>query len=209
MLTYNKYSYILFFLIISGVYIISLKLLAANNIDELVQNAIRGNTIAQMQLGDIYQEGEGVLQDYSKSHAWYRAMALFGDNSSSEKVNNLQQEMTDEEIFNAVKEYNNIYSKISKTTSNNKETFRPSKVFNCDTANFRVQSLKRTDQYNFQNKNDQISFCQLADASLIIWSEIERIVKQCPALDTNGLEAQFAKESIYWATETKLRTCDI
>ena len=110
--------------------------------------------------------------------------------------------------FDALKEYNTIFDKISETNKNDQQPFQNGKILNCETANNRFISLQRKDQNNFQNNNSLIDFCQLAEASLTIWTEIENIVTQCPDIDESGSESQFAKESIYWATETKLRTCN-
>ena len=204
---YRKQLLLCFISAILGISLVILKATASDEIKQLIQSAINGNTTAQMQLGDMHIEGVGVLQDFSKAHAWYRIMALYDDMSSVEKVAQLQQSMTDEEIYDALKEYNNIYSKISK--SDNSQKLLPiGKITNCETANSRFQSLLRTDQVNFQDNSTLIDFCQLAEASLTIWTEIETIVTQCPNLDKSGSEIQFAKESIYWATETKLRTCN-
>ncbi len=190
-----------------GLLIVSLQSMASNDIDQLLEDAVRGDTSAQMQLGEIYFEGAGVLQDYAKAHAWYRVTALFGDDSAIDKIDQLQSAMTDDEIFDAINEYNSIYEKISKA-ADDKELFKSGKIINCETANNRFLSLQRKDQNNFQNNSSITDFCQLAEASLTIWTEIENIVSQCPDIDENGSESQFAKESIYWATETKLRTCN-
>ena len=191
-----------------GLYLVTLQTTASNDISQLTKDAIKGDTSAQMQLGDMHYEGAGVLQDYAKAHAWYRIMALFGDNSSADKINQLQQAMTDDEMFDALKEYNIIYENISESVKAKQEPFRNGKIINCETANSRFKSLQRKDTNNFQGNNSLVDFCQLAEASLTIWTEIENIVAQCPQIDESGSESQFAKESIYWATETKLRTCN-
>ena len=205
---YTKQLFIYFSFALLGLYLVTLQSTASNDIDQLIEDAIRGDTGAAQQLGEMYFEGVGVLQDYSKSHAWYRIMALFGDNSSVDKVNQLQKEMTDDEIYEALNEYNRIYNKISESENNDEKSFTNGKIINCDIANSRLLSLERIDQNNFHDRDGIIDFCQLAEASLTIWTEIESIVTQCPDLDESGSESQFARESIYWATETKLRTCD-
>lgn len=203
---YRKQLLFCFLLAILGIYIVTLQSTASNDIDLLVQDAVDGDTTAQMQLGDMHIDGVGVLQDYAKAYAWFRIMALYDDISSADKVAQLQQSMTDDEIFDALKEYNYIYSKITKSDKS-QELLQFGQIINCETANSRFQSLLRKDQGNFQDNSTIIDFCQLAEASITIWTEIETIVTQCPNLDESGSEIQFAKESIYWATETKLRTC--
>ena len=205
---YKNQLLIYFFSALLGLFLVTLKSTASNDIEQLIEDAIRGDTTAQQQLGEMHFEGVGVLQDYSKAHAWYRIMALFGDNSSVDKVNQLQQEMTDDELYEALNEYNRIYNKISASENNDEKSFTNGKIIDCEIANSRLLSLERIDQNNLQNRESVIDFCQLAEASLTIWTEIESIVTQCPDLDESGSESQFAKESIYWATETKLRTCD-
>jgi len=39
-------------------------------------SAEQGNSIAQMQLGAMYDEGKGVAQDYDKAHMWYNIAAI-------------------------------------------------------------------------------------------------------------------------------------
>ena len=207
MQAYRKQLILYFLFTILGFYLVTLHSTASNDFDQLVKDAIRGDTTAQLQLGEMYYEGIGVLQDYSKAHAWFRIMAIFGDNSSADRVNRLQQSMSDDEIYDAINEYNDIYRKISDIDFGDQELFENGKITNCNTANNRIQSLQRKDQNNFNDNSTITDFCQLAEASLTIWTEIKNIVAQCPELDESGSESQFAKESIYWATETKLRTC--
>ena len=205
---YKKQLIFYFLTAILGLYLVTLQSTASNTVEQLTEEAIEGDTTAQMKLGDMYFDGVGVLQDYAKAHAWFRIMALFDDNSSAEKVNQLQQAMTDDEMFDALVEYNNIYNKIVDANKDDDQPFQNGKIMNCETANSRFISLQRKDQNNFQNRDSIIDFCQLAETSLTIWTEIENIVSQCPDIDESGSETQFAKESIYWATETKLRTCN-
>lgn len=208
MQVHRKQIFLYIIVAILGLYLVTLHSTAANSIEQLTKDAINGDTTAQMQLADMYYEGAGVLQDYSKAHAWFRIVALFDDNSSAEKIDQLQEAMTDDEMFDALKEYNVIYDKISEANKNDQQPFQNGKIINCETANNRFISLQRKDQNNFQDKNSLIDFCQLAESSLTIWREIDNIVTQCPDIDESGSESQFAKESIYWATETKLRTCN-
>ena len=68
-------------------------------------------------------------------------------------------------------------------------------------------SLERLDGKNLGSDNNMSNYCTLAKDSLIIWEEIQNIISQCPELDINGVESQYAKETIEWAFETKIRTC--
>ena len=200
---------LLFFFLLSalGMLLISLQSIASNNIERTINKALNGNIEAQNLLGDIYFKGSGLSRDYSKAHAWYRTMALFGDNSSSSKITELQHQMSDDEIYNAIKEYNYIYRKIAESTNDSLNYMPIGQISNCDAAEDRLLKLVRKDQKNFTQENTISNFCQIADDTLTIWTEIENIVIQCPSIDKTGLEYQFAKETIHWAIETKLRTC--
>ena len=204
---YRKQLILYFIFTVLGFYLVTLHSTASNDFDLLLKDALHGDTSAQLKLGEMYYEGIGVLQDYSKAHAWFRIMAVFGDNSSADRINQLQKSMTDDELYEAINEYNNIYNKISNIDFGDQELFENGKIINCNTANHRILSLQRKDQDNFKDNSTLMDFCQLAEASITIWTEIKNIVDQCPELDESGSEGQFAKESIYWATETKLRTC--
>ena len=200
------YRQLLFFflLLALGILLIALQSIASYNVEQITKNALNGNTEAQYLLANMYYEGSGISRDYSKAHAWYRTMTLFGDGSSSSKVTNLQHLMNDDEIYKAIKEYNNIYRKIAESNKYSLNNFP-----NCEAAKERMLKLERKDQKNFTQNKSISNFCQIADESLTIWTEIENIVIQCPDIDRTGLEYQFAKESIHWAIETKLRTCEI
>ena len=180
---------------------------ASNEVDQLSNYAFSGSTDAQKKLGEMYLEGIGVLQDYSKAYAWYRIVTLFDVDTNKDKINKLQQLMTDDEIYEALVEYNNIYKKITEENDDRQNLPSVGLITDCNTAKKRMASLERIDRQNF-GKNKYVShICQLAEHSLTIWTEIKNIVTQCPDLDKKGSEMQYAIESIYWATETKLRTC--
>ena len=197
----NISSLILYLFIITNLYA------ASNDIDQLSKNALIGSTDAQNQLGEMYFEGVGVLQDYTKAHAWYRIMTLYGVETNKEKLNQLQQLMTDDEIYEALVEYNNIFKKISELDNENKKLPAVGLITDCEIAKNRMLSLERIDQNNFEDNQQVSNLCQLAEHSLTIWTEIKNIVAQCPKLDSNGSDSQYANESIHWAKETKLRTC--
>ena len=203
------YRQLLFFFLLSalGTLLIALQSIASYNVEQITKNALTGNIEAQYLLANMYYEGSGISRDYSKAHAWYRTMELFGDSSSIAKIFELQELMTDDEIYKAIKEYNIIYRKIARTSNDSIKHFPIGQITNCDAAENRMLSLERKDQKNFRQENTISNFCQIADDSLTIWTEIENIVIQCPDIDKTGSEYQFAKETIHWAIETKLRTC--
>ena len=199
---------LLFFISLSaiGILLIALQSIASNNIEHITHSALNGNTEAQYILGEMYINGNNTSRDYSKAHAWYRTMALFGDNTSSSKLIELQHLMTDDEIYNAIKEYNFLYANIAKSTDSIK-LIPIGQISNCDAAEDRMISLERKDKKNYEKGTSYNTLCKIADDALTIWTEIENIVIQCPDIDKTGSEYQFAKETIHWAIETKLRTC--
>jgi TPR repeat protein len=52
---------------------------SAESIATLKEQAISGDAIAQYNLGEVYEEGQGVSQDYSQAAMWYRKAAEQGN----------------------------------------------------------------------------------------------------------------------------------
>ena len=51
---------------------------ADSALTDLRQRAVAGEAEAQFELGFLYNEGQGVPQDYGKAHAWYEKAAAQG-----------------------------------------------------------------------------------------------------------------------------------
>ena len=57
--------------------------------DECQVEAQKGNAIAQFILGFMYENGEGVPQDYKKAEKWYHKAAEQGDTDAQYNLGNL------------------------------------------------------------------------------------------------------------------------
>jgi len=53
-------------------------------------NQTRANADAQTMLGIIYEEGQGVSQDYTTALTWYRKAAALGHEEARSKVKELE-----------------------------------------------------------------------------------------------------------------------
>ena len=63
--------------------------------------AKRGNTHGQYQLGNCYERGFGVPQDYVLAHIWFNLSASQNNESSSKRRTDLESKMTPEQIADA------------------------------------------------------------------------------------------------------------
>jgi hypothetical protein len=53
------------------------------------EDAFRGDAAAQMKLGDIYANGQGVPQDYGEAARWYRLAANQGDAKAQHRLGDM------------------------------------------------------------------------------------------------------------------------
>ena len=65
--------------------------------------AEQGDASAQFNLGVAYDNGDGVLQDYSKAHMWYNLAAAKGAENAGKNRDSIAKEMTSEQIAEAQK----------------------------------------------------------------------------------------------------------
>ncbi|MEE8141682.1 MAG: sel1 repeat family protein, partial [Planctomycetota bacterium] len=63
--------------------------------------AQQGNASAQSNLGFMYSEGQGVLQDYVQAHMWVNLAAVQGKESYWESRDKLAERMTPAQIAEA------------------------------------------------------------------------------------------------------------
>ncbi len=49
-----------------------------DSIEKLIEKANLGDAIAQLELGDCFEDGEGVEQDYAEAIRWYKLSAEQG-----------------------------------------------------------------------------------------------------------------------------------
>ena len=65
--------------------------------------AEQGNPRAQSNLGFMYANGQGVLQDYVYAHMWYNIAASRGNEVASENRDNVAKRMTPADLSTAQK----------------------------------------------------------------------------------------------------------
>jgi len=63
--------------------------------------AQNGETIAQINLGYLYEQGKGVPLDYVKAYTWYKTAESGGDRRAREKLKSLSRLMTEQQISQA------------------------------------------------------------------------------------------------------------
>ena len=65
--------------------------------------AEQGHASAQTNLGTMYDDGQGVLQDYIRAHMWFNIGASSGDKDASQNRDIVAQRMTPSQIETAQK----------------------------------------------------------------------------------------------------------
>jgi TPR repeat protein len=70
-----KQIFIILFLVMFS----TLAYATSDNFDQLIEKANAGDVTAQYRLGEMYNKGEGVPQDYKEALKWYRMAAEQGD----------------------------------------------------------------------------------------------------------------------------------
>ena len=65
--------------------------------------AVQGNAIAQLRLGLMYAEGEGVTQNYIRAHMWSNLAASKGNKIAKKNRDFISKEMTPAQIAEAQK----------------------------------------------------------------------------------------------------------
>jgi hypothetical protein len=70
----------------------------ATALSEFQISAEQGNTEAQMMLGILYAEGEGVLQNYVEAHKWFNLSASRGNAQAKKARDKVAEKMTPEQI---------------------------------------------------------------------------------------------------------------
>ena len=63
--------------------------------------AEQGITSAQLNLGYMYQAGQGVLQDYVLAHMWWNIAGSNGDKNAVTSKNTVEKDMTPQQIEKA------------------------------------------------------------------------------------------------------------
>lgn len=59
---------------------------AEENFDVLRKKAVQGDTDAQVQLGNLYKEGQGVEQNYKEAMKWYQKAAEQGTSDAQHAI---------------------------------------------------------------------------------------------------------------------------
>lgn len=70
--------------------------------------AAEGDAYANLMLGLMYQQGQGVDADMTRAHAYYDRAADYGDDRGSELIDSIEREMSEEEIRQANQQYSEI-----------------------------------------------------------------------------------------------------
>lgn len=76
---------------------------SANEADDLKAKAEKGDASAQLNLGLMYRDGDGVLQDYVAAHMWFNIASANGDRFAREQRNSIVELMTMDQIAEAQK----------------------------------------------------------------------------------------------------------
>ena len=64
-------------------------------------SANQGYVEAQSNLGDLYYQGLGVMQDYAMAYLWWTLAGLNGANDIEHKLSDLSSKMTEPQIREA------------------------------------------------------------------------------------------------------------
>ena len=75
-------------------------------------SADQGNAAAQWGLGMMFTNGDGVPQDYKEAFAWFSVAQANGDEEAKEPLSNLTNEMTKEQIADAMSLATEIQNRI-------------------------------------------------------------------------------------------------
>lgn len=73
----------------------------ATALHEFASLAGQGDAESQVQLGQLYRAGEGVLQDYITAHMWFNIAAVNGDDLGAEERKRVARLMTTADISDA------------------------------------------------------------------------------------------------------------
>ncbi len=65
---------------------------SGQNVAEITEQANAGDANAQNELGDMYQNGKGVAQDYDKAVYWYTKSAEQGDGEGQAKLGRMYED---------------------------------------------------------------------------------------------------------------------
>lgn len=84
--------------------------------------AAQGDGYANLILGLMHQQGQGVETDPAKAHAYYERAADNGDERGSELIDTLQTELSEEQLKKAREDYNALLEKQQGKVDSNAET---------------------------------------------------------------------------------------
>ena len=99
-------------LLSAAVMISAVRLTIASDLDSLKAAAEQGDASAQLNLGVMYANGEGIPKDYVQAYAWFNIAAAQGDEIAKENLEKITTEMTTAGITKAQelsREYWDIY----------------------------------------------------------------------------------------------------
>ncbi|MGO9938882.1 MAG: hypothetical protein ACLPH3_14535 [Terracidiphilus sp.] len=65
--------------------------------------AVQGNAESQLALGELYEDGHGVVQDFVQAHMWYNLAASAGTPEAESRRDALATKMTREQLSDAQK----------------------------------------------------------------------------------------------------------
>ena len=88
-----------------------------HDMDRVRLDAEQGDGEAQYILGVAYTDGEGVLQDYVKAHAWLNLAAAEGKKDARKARDSVGSRMTREQIADAQKLARELYNRIESSQS--------------------------------------------------------------------------------------------
>ena len=76
---------------------------AQEELKQYVKSAEQGDAYAHFNLGEMYFQGEHVLQDYKQAHMWYNLAAANGHEQARVNREELSKKMTSDQIAEAQK----------------------------------------------------------------------------------------------------------
>ena len=87
------------------------------DVEEIRKKADQGLAGAQFNLGLMYDNGEGVPEDYVKAYAWINLAAAQGQKIAVESKDLLRQKMTTEQVAEAQKLAGELFKRIESSKS--------------------------------------------------------------------------------------------
>jgi TPR repeat protein len=123
----------------------------AKSVKETRAKAELGDASAQGQLGLVYQNGQGVPQDYIQAHAWLNVASANGDENAATARDELAERMSPEQLAEAqslAREYFESPEQLAEAQSREREYIQSQQV-NAQTAAPRTSTQPEAASPNF------------------------------------------------------------